>query len=141
MNARACLFALLVGCEHRAPITSCTQDLTGAYASGDRQWMVLDHGPTLEAFPLFPDVPGAGALEVAPSVIEWSREDAQIRGHVQRRYMQRADSCVAATPATIASCAGDQLEVVLAETSPPIGFAPCRWPRTEPSRRERWIRR
>ena len=133
------MLAVVGACERRAPIASCADDLTGEYSSGERRWMVIDHGLTVEAFPLFPDVP-AGTLETAPRAIEWSRGRTLV-GTVHRRYMQADKICIAEAPATIASCEGDTLEVVLADPTPPLEFTPCRSSNPEPSRRERWIRR
>lgn len=132
--------AVAAGCERRAPIESCAQDLEGVYQVGDRTWMVLDRGTQLDVYPLFRDLP-ASPLEVAPRSLELAREGGAIRGVTRRRYMRGADSCVAKLPATIARCAGDTLEVVHAETAPPLELAPCRWGTTEPARVERWRRR
>jgi hypothetical protein len=127
-------------CDRRVPITSCADDLSGEYANGDQRWMVLDRGSSLEAYPLFPDVP-AGPLEVAPRVIELGRTGTQIAGEVRRRYMKATTICIAKLPARITACTDDSLELVFADTSPPLAFDPCRWPGPEPSRRERWMRR
>ncbi len=141
------------GCDRRATITSCDQDLTGEYASeatgeqvplgraaAEQHWMVVDHGARLEVFPLFADVPG-GDLEIAPRTIELARtQDGTLRGDTRRRYMKGSASCVAKVPARIARCASDTLEIVHAETAPPLGFAPCQFGRTEPARVERWNR-
>ncbi len=134
---------VVAACEHHAPIASCAQDLTGEYADGDHRWMVLDAGDTLEAFPLFPDVPSRGDLEIAPRVIELSRIGPRpvIEGEALRRYMQRADICVARAHAAIARCADDRLEFVLADPAPPVAFAPCRWGSQTPTHVERWARR
>jgi hypothetical protein len=137
---RFALLACVVACGRRAALDSCTQDLTGEYASGEQHWMILDRGPTLEAYPLFPDVP-ASDLEIAPRVIELARDRTSVRGNVKRRYMKQAEVCVGKVPITVASCAGDMLEVVLADPTPPLAFTPCQWSRPEPSRRERWVRR
>ncbi len=132
--------AALTACEGRATITSCDQDLGGEYAVGDRRWIVMDHGEQLEIYPAFPDVP-ASNLEVAPRTLELWREDGMLRGKTHRRYMQGAASCTAKVSATIARCANNTLEIVHAETSPPLSFAPCTWGRTEPAQVERWMRR
>ncbi len=100
----------------------------------------MDHGEQLEIYPAFPDVP-ASNLEVAPRTIELWREDGVLRGNTHRRYMQGSSSCTAKVPATIARCADNTLEIVHAETVPPLSFTPCSWGRTEPARVERWTRR
>lgn len=131
--------AVLTACEGTT-ITSCDQDLGGEYAAGDRRWMVLDHGEQLEIYPAFPDVP-VSSLEIAPRTIELWREGGVLRGATHRRYMQGAASCTARVPATIARCADNTLEIVHAETAPPLGFTPCTWGRADPARVERWTRR
>jgi hypothetical protein len=138
---RELLLLALIGCDRRAPIATCDQDLSGEYVAGDRTWMIVDRGEQLDIYPLFRDVPSSSSpLEVAPRTIELFREGVP-RGHTQRRYMQGANICIAKVPATIARCADDVLEVVHAETAPPLGFTPCQWGRTDPARVERWTRR
>jgi hypothetical protein len=144
MRLAVLALGVAAACDHRAPIASCAQDLTGVYgSSGERRWMVLDDGDTLEAFPLFPDVPASSfaPLEVAPRVIELARVGPRpvIEGEVHRRYMQRADLCLARVHAAITRCAGDQLELVLADPPPPLSFAPCRWGGRAPTHVERWL--
>ena len=140
MRSSLVALATLAACEGRATIRSCDQDLGGEYTAGDRRWMVIDHGEQLEIYPAFPDVP-ASSLEVAPRTLELWREGGVLRGATHRRYMQGAASCTAKLPATIARCADNTLEIVHAETAPPLGFAPCTWGRTDPARVERWTRR
>jgi hypothetical protein len=68
---------LAIAACRRDPIASCDDDLRGVYLAASERWMVLDHGATLEAYPLFPDVPGGATgdavLEVAPRVIDFER--------------------------------------------------------------------
>jgi hypothetical protein len=137
----ALALACVAACDRRAPIASCADDLTGDYARGDRHWMILDRGATLEAYPLFPDVPAADDLEVAPRIVELGRSHGQLAGEVRRRYMKGSVACTAKVPARITSCTNDALELELADPSPPLAFAPCRWPPAEPSRPETWLRR
>lgn len=132
--------ACVAACDRKPPIRSCADDLTGEYANGDQHWMVLDRGASLEVYPLFPDVP-AGDLEIAPRMMELDRMGAQVAGQVRRRYMKGSAACIAKAPAHVTACANDALELVVADTAPPLAFSPCTWPRPEPSRRERWIRR
>ena len=182
MKAPIALAAIsfMAGCDRRAPITSCNQDLTGAYAEGDKRWMVLDHKVTLEVYPLFPDVPQSG-LEVAPRVIDLVRDapasrqaskypwgGTAIDGHVKRRYMRGTAMCTARIPVRVTACAGDALEVVLADPVPPLQFLGpwtieveppaaeslqtielfgvvfarplCKFPRPDSNRREHWQR-
>jgi hypothetical protein len=165
---RAIALAILAACDHHASIESCRQDLGGTYVFEGQRWMMLDDGVALEAYPLFPDVPGASDLEVAPRVLDLVRDDDGIAGHVHRRYMRGAAACEAAIPARITVCADDALDVLLADPVPPLQFggpfsvalepssAPgtlsiqlfvisftrpiCVFPRPGGNRRERWHR-
>ncbi|MDQ3370138.1 MAG: hypothetical protein M3680_32370, partial [Myxococcota bacterium] len=77
--------ALGTGCDRRAPITACSDELRGVYrvlpaagATEDpadvQRWMILDSGRALEAYPLFDDTPPAAAgLEIAPRVLDLAR--------------------------------------------------------------------
>jgi hypothetical protein len=100
--------------------------------------MVLDRGSAIEAYPLFVDVPSVSGLEIAPRVIDLEREGDALVGHVRRRYMRGMASCTAKLPVRITACAGDALDVLLADPVPPLAFEPCRFPRAEGNRRERW---
>ncbi len=141
----------IAACSRTAPlIGSCDDDLRGIYVAGSERWMVLDNGATLEAYPVFPDAtpvaPSAGGDEVvvAPRVIDLQRAGstpgAPPAGTLRRRYMLRAQSCEARVPVHVTRCAGDTLELVLADPSPPIGFSPCAWLGPAPSRVVRWRR-
>jgi hypothetical protein len=54
--------------------------------------------------------------------------------------MRGAERCDAHVPVYITRCAGDTLELVLADPSPPLAYAPCTWSRPGPSRLVRWRR-
>jgi hypothetical protein len=54
--------------------------------------------------------------------------------------MRRAERCDATVPVEVTRCAGDTVELVLADPSPPIAFSPCAWARPGPSRIVRWRR-
>jgi hypothetical protein len=149
MSASAVLtVALAVGCtacSRREPITSCAQSLEGAWHSdhADEQWMILERGATLEAYPLVPDahVPGAAAdLETAPRAIDLDRSGDALHGTVSRRFMQRGVACIAKADVHVISCANDVIELVLADPPVPAAFEPCTSPRPDSSRRERWSR-
>jgi len=168
VKALIAVAAISAGCDRRAPITSCDQDLTGAYTTDGKRWMVIDRRVTLEAYPLFPDVPEVSGLELAPRAIDLVRDDSGIAGHVKRRYMRGTAICNARVPARITACAGDALEIVLADPVPPVQFAGrltievepptaeavhtvelfglfftrplCKFPRPDSNRRERWHR-
>ena len=157
-----------VACNCREPIASCDDDLRGVYAAGDERWMVLDRGGTLEAYPLFSDgmppdpagalaaasAPGGGPptnagggpadLVVAPRMIELRRalpaQGATLAGTLRRRYMRGSARCEARVPVHLTRCAGDTLELVLADPAPPLAFSPCTWSRPGPSRVARWRR-
>jgi hypothetical protein len=143
---RAALAALLVAsaCSKRAPIDACTDDLTGAYRTdaGER-WMILDSGATLEAYTLFDDTRPTGApagLELGPRLLDLKRMPPLVEGEVRRRYVRTGDACIGRAPAHVVACTDDTLELVFADPSPPLGFAPCTGGPTQPSRRERWHR-
>lgn len=138
---RAALVVALAACG-RPAIDSCEDRLDGIYTVDGKAWIVTDHriagkSRTLEAYPLFPDVPPSEGLEVAPRVIDFA---ADLSGVVRRRYMRGATGCTAKVPARITQCSAEGLEIVLADPAPPTGFVPCTFGRTEPSRREKWRR-
>lgn len=143
LAARAAFVVALLGaCARHEPIKGCGDNLAGAWTSdrGER-WAILDHRHVLESYTLFDDThpPNAPAgLEIGPRVIDLER--GSHRGEVKRRYGKRGIVCVAKSPLHVTSCAGDTLELVFADPTPPISFTPCAWGRPEPSRRERWRR-
>jgi hypothetical protein len=65
---------------------------------------------------------------------------AALAGTLRRRYLRRAERCDAHVPVHVTSCAGNTLELVLTDPSPPIELSPCTWPRPGPSRLVRWRR-
>jgi len=142
--AKRVLVLAIAACSQRAPIATCDDDLRGVYRDGGERWMVLDHGATLEAYPLFPDaVAPAGAdagLEIAPRVIDLTRGRGLLAGTLHRRYLRGAESCDARVPVHVTSCTGDLVALVLSDPAPPISFAPCWWPGPGPSRVVRWRR-
>ena len=148
MRARGCAVLLaLAACSRRAPLASCDDDLRGVYLDGDERWMILDKDTTLEAYPLFPDADGPTDMVTAPRKIELSRptagratDGAALSGTLHRRYMRGAQICDAQIAVHVTRCAGDTLELVLADPSPPLAFSPCAWPPSRPSRLMRWQR-
>jgi hypothetical protein len=88
------------------------------------------------------DASGSAADANGGSVIAamHRRLSDEMTGTLHRRYMQRADSCDARVPVVVTRCAGDTLELVLADPSPPLAFTPCTWPRPAASRVVRWHR-
>jgi hypothetical protein len=143
-GAAAVLAAAGAACDRRSTIASCADDLRGVYVADGRRWMILDGGAELEAYPLFPDVTPAPGLEVAPRVIGLQRVQSEIRGTVRRRYMRGSQVCVGKAPARVTACAGEAIELVLADPDPPLAWpgAPeqaCTW--SSPSTHvERWLR-
>ena len=139
--ARAALL-VLGACSRRDPVMSCSDNLAGAWSSeGGEHWAILDHGHVLESYPLFDDTHPRNApagLELGPRVIDLERGGR--RGEIKRRYGKAGVVCLAKAPVHVMSCADDTLELILADPTPPISFAPCAWGRSEPSRRERWRR-
>ena len=159
-------------CSRHEPIASCDDDLRGVYTTGPEpleRWMVLDHGPTLEAYAVFPDGEVAGGVVAAPRVIDLIRAPLDTRapgeilrgppgatevgppaaaargsdglaGTLHRRFMQRQDSCEGHVPVHVTRCSGDTLELVVADPPPPLAFAPCAWGRSGSSRLVRWRR-
>jgi hypothetical protein len=77
--------------------------------------------------------PGSGASRLPA-------RQAPVAGTLRRRYMRGAARCDAHVPVHITRCAGDTLELVLAEPSPPLEFSPCTWSRPDPSHLVRWRR-
>jgi hypothetical protein len=132
----AAVAVLLVACDRRPPVTSCDDDLRGVWVTdGGARWSLLDHGATVEAFPVFDDaVPGG-----APRVIDLERKD-KLAGFVKRRYMQGPAECVAQAPIRIAKCKESTLQVVVADPQPPLSFTPCTWGTPAESRLEHWRR-
>lgn len=141
--ALAIALGAVAACDRRAPIASCDDDLRGVYVAGDERWMILDNGPTLEAYALFPDGSITDEVVAAPKVIDLERGNPTgggVRGTLHQRFMRHAERCEASVAIEVTRCAGDMLELVLADPSPPIGFAPCAWAQAGPSRIARWHR-
>jgi hypothetical protein len=102
--------------------------------------MFLDHGKTVEAFPVFADGAGSGDLLGAPRVIDLTRTATGLEGVVHRRFEQRGEVCDARGSLLIGGC-GDALDVTMAELPSPIEMKPCRWGAAPVPRTERWPRR
>jgi len=136
--------AACTACGRASSIASCDDDLRGVYVIGGERWMILDNGRSLEAYPLFPDGAVTGDVVAAPRVIDFERaapaSNAPIRGTLHQRFMRRAERCDAEVRIQISRCAGDTLELVLSDPSPPLRFSPCEWPRPGTSRAVRWRR-
>lgn len=134
---RLAALLLLSACQHRAPITSCDDNVHGVYVTpAGTRWMVLDNGPTLEAYPLFDDsVPGG-----APQVIDLHRDGARLSGEIRRRFMLRDVTCDARATIHVTTCRGADLQVVLGDVAPPVTYSPCTWPQQQPTHVETWHR-
>lgn len=142
---RVAVIALATACSQSSPpMTTCADSLAGTWKSDAGEWMLLDRVSTIEGYPLFDDSRESGgdpAVVVAPRAIDLRRMGDEVGGEISRRYTLRGDSCIARVPFHVLSCAGDTLEVVLADTSAPTQFAPCtESTRKHGSRRERWRR-
>jgi hypothetical protein len=125
--------AALLGCDRRAVVSSCDDNLHGVWiADGGAQWSLIDHGKTLEAYPLFAD-------GLPPRLIDLERRD-KLAGEVKRRFLQRGDECISKAPIRIAKCKDNTLQVVVADPQPPLGFSPCAWGQPAESRVEHWRR-
>jgi len=131
---------LVLGCSPHPKVMSCADDLTGVWSSpaGER-WMFLDHGPTLEAYPIFADGAGSGDVLGAPRVIDLHRLPTGLDGQIKRRFARRADACDAHAAIHVSAC-GDDLELTLADPPAPLELDPCRWPEPSAPRAERWHR-
>lgn len=136
--------ATLAACDRRPPIVSCGDNLHGVWvAPGDARWALVDHGSRLDAFPLFDDAVPAGAprvIELARSAAPGAASDDELAGEVTRRFMRGGDACEARAPIHVTRCSGDELEVVVADPQPPLGYAPCSWGAAPDTRVERWRR-
>jgi hypothetical protein len=126
---------LLVACSQKPPIESCSDDLGGVWSAASGRWMILDNGTALEVYPLFDDRAFGGA----PRVIDLTRGD-KLEGTMKRRFMQHAQTCEARVPFHVTACKGDTLQVVRAETSAPLTFAPCTWDSQMYTHVENWRR-
>ena len=136
VHAAMYVAACATACDRRAPIESCEENLHGVYATpAGQRWMLLDNGPTLEAFPLFDDSVPDGA----PRVIDVRRE-GKLAGEMKRRFMQRGAICEARASVTITACKADTLQVVLADVTSPLAYQPCSWGQPVPSGVEVWHR-
>jgi hypothetical protein len=130
---------LLVACSPRI-IDTCADDLHGVWRDpAGRDWMMLDHGSALEAYPVFADaVPAAPDVVPAPRVIDLTRAGSLLEGTAHRRFARRADACDARVPIHVLACRDRELELVVAEPAAPLAFAPCSWGPPPPSKTEHW---
>lgn len=140
MTRAAIALAVVCACHRSPSITSCADDLGGLWRDpSGHTWMILDEGASLEVYPVFDDGVGPAAIVEAPRVIDLARSGEQMTGSVHRQYVKGGDACTASVPARVTACADRALDIVLADPTPPLGFAPCAWGRPEPSRREHWL--
>jgi len=128
------------GCSAHPRVTSCTDDLTGVWVDGSGgRWMLLDHGATLEGYPMFDDAAGSHDVIGAPRVVDLHRTPTGLDGQVKRRYQHRADTCDARAAVHVTAC-GDDLDLTIVEPAAPLELGPCRWPDPAVLRAERWHR-
>jgi hypothetical protein len=127
----------VAACDQRVTVTSCDDDLHGVWVSEehDTRWMILDNGPTIEAYPLFDDHVEAGA----PRVIDLRRGE-NFDGEVKRRYNKAGDECIASARVRIAKCKSNALHVVISDPPSPLSFSPCSWPRPNEPELDHWHR-
>jgi len=121
------VLVLVLGCSHRTAIDSCGDDLHGVWRDGSgSQWIVLDLGKTLEAYPLFADG-GATPHDIvaAPRVIDLTRAGGQLTGMVHRRYARGGALCDTHALVYATACREDALELVGADPPAPTSFDPC----------------
>ncbi|HSD90198.1 MAG TPA: hypothetical protein VLB44_21855 [Kofleriaceae bacterium] len=141
-----CFVVLLAACGGAPPVASCEDKLDGAWATPAGAIAVVDRGATLEAYPLFRDLPAASsaAIVVAPRAIDLRRAGGKLEGTVSRRYMRGSRACTGRAPIHVVSCGAEGLSVIVADPSEP-GFAEteleaCLQVPPGPSRRETWTR-
>ena len=122
-------------------MTSCAADLTGVWrdAAGER-WMLLDHGASIEGYPIFADATLASGVLSAPRVIDLERQGDGLFGQVTRRYERRADACDAHAPVQVTACRANTLELTLADPPSPLAYVPCAFGAAPLARSERWRR-
>jgi hypothetical protein len=141
----AIIAAFAAGCSQSPPpLASCADSLQGVWHTDAGDWMLLDHGATLEGYPLFDDShepASEPAVVIAPRALDLRRDRDEVGGEISRRYMRAGDGCITKIPFHVLSCSGSTLEVVLADTAAPTQFSPCSESvRKNPSRREKWHR-
>jgi len=130
------LVAALAACRDKAEVTSCDVRLDGAWTTpDDRRWMVLDHGTTLEAYPMFDDSIDGGT----PRLIDLERGPT-LAGELKRHYLQGTADCIARAPVRVTRCEANTLQLVLGDVTPPLSYAPCSWGSAIPPRVELWRR-
>lgn len=136
---RLALLLVVAACGHHGA-ASCADDLGGVYVTpAGARWQLLDNGPTLEAFPMFPDGGGSGDLVSAPRAIDLTRTGDRLEGSISRRFMRRAESCTGRAPFHVTACK-DGLDVVAGDVGPPLVLTPCTPAPPLPSRAEHWRR-
>jgi hypothetical protein len=132
----AAVFALAAACNDRTPVRSCGDDLTGGWSTPSGRWMLLDHGKTIEGYPMFDDSVDAGA----PRFVSLVRESGPPGGSIERRYMLGANECLAHAPLHVTACTNDTLQIVRGDVAAPLSFVPCAWPQAAPTHVEAWRR-
>ena len=102
--------------------------------------MVLDHGATLEVYPVFDDALRLGDVLAAPRVLDLQRAPGGLTGMATRRFAHRGDACETHAAVQITACSSASLEVTLADPPPPTALVPCTPGVALPARSERWQR-
>jgi hypothetical protein len=117
------LLLVLAACGDHRSVASCADDLHGVYVTpAGQRWMMLDHGGSLEAYPMFDD----GSGSAAPRLIDLVRRE-HLDGAIERRF---GDACSGKGPFHVVACKDNALDVVYAE--------PASCTEALPSRAEHW---
>ena len=145
---------LATACRPAPPsLDSCADDLGGVWFARDevtpsgepRRYHVADLGRAIEIYPMFDDsvldprdrkLTTADAVIVAPSAFDLSRssDGKTLIGTQTRRFARGAASCVLHSPARIATCAGDRLDLEQSPLAAPSDWDRCAPPPAIPAR-------
>ena len=133
------------------PLDSCKDDLAGVWIARDqltpsgeaRRYDVVDLGRAIEIYPMFDDsvlapsdrkLTTADAVIVAPAAFDLTRtsDGAILIGAQTRRFQRGQHTCVQHSPARIATCTGDRLDLAQTPLAPPIDWDRCTAPPAPP---------
>jgi hypothetical protein len=125
----AVLACAATGCDDRAPVERCSSPLGGVWQanalapSGEPyRYHLLDHGSTLELYPIFDDAlppdgtSKRGEIIYAPAVIDLKRDGERLYGTESRRLTRGPRRCIRRLPAEISSCDRGELLLAVAVT-------------------------
>ena len=144
MRAAWLVTIALFGCRETPSIATCADSLQGVWRDEQgREWSILDHGPTLEIYPVFADGAPPGTpldVEVAPRVIDLTRNGYEVKGRLHRRFMRGSKECEPGLPVWIGYCRGNTINLELAEPPVPSNFDPCELPTSPMPAKTGWTR-